>query len=123
VQRLVIGYDGSKDSVFALKQFCYLFPQFLDLPTEMVYVKNEDTDEIPELRQLKELSSLYFSSMSHTKLHFKADTCFSDWIGEKPAAMLVTGSFGRSGLSYMARKSFVEKVIRDHGTPVFIAHT
>ena len=123
VEHLVIGYDGSKDSLFALKQFCYLFPQYLDLPTEMVYVKKEDTEEIPELRQLKEYSSLHFSSMSHTKLHFKADHYFADWIGEKPAVMLVTGSFGRSGLSYATRKSFVGKVIRDHGVPVFIAHT
>ncbi len=123
VQHLVIGYDGSKDSLFALKQFCYLFPHYLDLPTEMVYVKNEESEEIPELKQLKDFSSLHFSSMGHTKLHFKADQYFADWISEKPGVMLVTGSFGRSGLSYVARKSFADRVIRDHGVPVFIAHT
>ena len=123
IQHLVIGYDGSKDSLFALKQFCYLFPHYLELPTEMVYVKKEDSEEIPGLGQLKELSCLHFSSMSHTKLHFKADHHFADWIGEKAGAMLVTGSFGRSPISYLARKSFAGQVIRGHGVPVFIAHT
>lgn len=123
VQHLVIAYDGSKDSVFAIRQFCYLFPQYLDLPTEMVYVKDEATGDIPDIDELKSFSKLHFSSMGFSKLHFKAAHYFASWIGEKQSVMLITGAFGRSSFSYVTKRSFAEQVIREHGMPLFIAHT
>jgi hypothetical protein len=35
VKRIAIAYDGRKESMFALKQFNYIFPQLSGLPTEM----------------------------------------------------------------------------------------
>ena len=123
IQHLVIAYDGSKDNLFAIKQFCYLFPQYLDLPTEIVFVKDEATEDIPDIEELKHFSRLHFNSMGFAKLHFKAAHYFASWIGEKQSVMLITGSFGRSPFSYIAKKSFAGQVIREHGMPVFIAHT
>jgi hypothetical protein len=123
VRHLIIAYDGSKDSLFSIKQFCYLFPQLTDLPAEMVYAKDEQAESIPEIENIKQFSRLHFSSMGFSKLHFNAAHYFSSWIGQKPSTMLVAGSFGRSSLSYAARKSFVDQVIRDQAMPIFIAHT
>jgi len=123
IRRLVIAYDGSKDSLFAIKQFCYLFPQYTDLPTEMVYAKDEASEHIPDLDNLKHFSRLHFSSMGFSKLHFNAGHYFASWLGEKQSSMLITGSFGRSSLSYAAKRSFAGQVIGDHGMPIFIAHT
>ncbi|HEV2352912.1 MAG TPA: hypothetical protein VGR89_01605, partial [Puia sp.] len=50
---LVIGYDGSRDSLHAIKQFAYLFPNYTDLPTEFIYVKEDDRTDIPDLDLLK----------------------------------------------------------------------
>lgn len=123
VQHLVIAYDGSKDSLFAIRQFCYLFPQYLDLPTEIVYVKDETKEDMPDIDELKQFSRIHFSSMGFSKLHFKAANYFASWIGERQSVMLITGAFGRSSFSYVAKRSFAEQVIREHGMPVFIAHT
>jgi hypothetical protein len=122
VQHLVIAYDGSRDSLHAIKQFCYLFPQYTDLPTEIVYVKDETSEDIPDVENLKHFTRLHFSSMGFSKLHFRAGDYFASWIGEKKSAMLITGAFGRSALSYVAKRSFAEQVISEHGLPVFIAH-
>jgi len=122
-EHLVIAYDGSKDSLFAIKQFCYLFPQLTDLPTEMVYVKDEASDHIPDIELLKQFSRWHFDSMGFSKLHFNAAHYFTSWIGEKQSVMLITGSFGRSAFSYITRRSFAELAIREHAMPVFIAHT
>ncbi|HTQ27101.1 MAG TPA: hypothetical protein VMI35_03200, partial [Puia sp.] len=65
--RMVVAYDGKRESVFALKQFCYLFPRFTDLPTEFVYVKNEQGNEVPDVTLLKEYASLQFNSLSIEK--------------------------------------------------------
>jgi hypothetical protein len=123
VQHLIIAYDGGKDSLYAIKQFCYLFPQYTDLPTEVVFVRNELSENIPDLENLKQFTRLHFSSMGFSKLHFRAANYFATWIGEKSSVMLITGSFGRSAFSYVAKKSFAEQIIADHGIPVFIAHS
>lgn len=123
VQHLIIAYDGTKDSLYAIRQFCYLFPQYTDLPTEVVFVKDESSEEIPDLENLKQFTRMHFSSMGFSKLHFRAANYFASWIGEKMSVMLITGSFGRSAFSYVTKRSFAEQVIADHGMPVFIAHT
>jgi hypothetical protein len=123
LERLVFAYDGGKESLHAMKQFCYLLPQLTDLPTEIIYVKEDGTDDIPDIEKLKDYCRHHFSSMNFSKLHFKADKYFADWIGEKQKTLMVSGSFGRSSFSYLSRHSFAAKVIHEHKMPVFIAHT
>lgn len=122
LDHLYIAYDGSKESMFAMKQFSYLFPQLSELPTEVVYVKDEANEDIPDLVLLRNYSKQHFGSMGFSKLQFKASTYFATWIGELRNVMLVTGSYGRNALSYMTKRSFCQDVIRQHRQPVFIAH-
>lgn len=122
-EHICIAYDGSRDSLYAIKQFCYLFPRYTELPTEIIYVREETSKDIPELELLKDFSRLHFTSMSFSKLHFKAAGYFADWIGGKQRVMLVSGSFGRSPFSYIARQSFARQAVHDHKLPIFIAHT
>ena len=60
--------------------------------------------------------------MSFSKLQFNAAEYFATWISEKKNVLLVSGSFGRSPLSYIGKQSFVEDIIHDHRLPIFIAH-
>jgi hypothetical protein len=122
VQHLFMAYDGSRESIYAIKQFCYLFPNLIDLPTEMVYIKEEARHTIPDLDHLKQFTRLKFDCMSFAKLHFKAAEYFATWISEKQHVLLVSGSFGRSPFSYITKRSFAETIIHDHKLPVFIAH-
>ena len=122
IQRLFMAYDGSRESLFAIKQFCYLFPNLIDLPTEIVYIKDEPGDIIPDLEKLQQFTRLKFDCMGFAKLHFNAAEYFSTWISEKEHALLITGSFGRSPFSYITKHSFADMVVHDHKLPVFIAH-
>jgi len=119
---LFVAYDGSKESLFAMKQFSYLFPHLTDLPMEVVYVKDEVSDGIPDLEHLRHYSRLHYGCMSFSKLHFKAAHYFATWIGERQHVMLITGCYGRPAMSYVMKKSFAEEVINEHKLPVFIAH-
>ena len=121
-RHVAVAYDGTKESLYAIKQFCYLLPQYTDLPTEFIYAKNENSKEIPDIDLLKSYSRLHFSSMNFSKLQFKAANYFATWIGEKQQVLMVCGSFGRSSFSYVTKRSFAEEVIHDHKMPVFIAH-
>ena len=122
VEHLVIGYDGSRNSLHAIKQFCYLFPSYTELPTEFVYIKDEASQEIPDIELIRDFSAWHFGSIGFSKLHTKAAHYFTDWIRKKQQVMLVCGSFGRSPFSYMAKSSFASQAIHEHKIPVFIAH-
>jgi hypothetical protein len=122
-QHVVMAYDGGRDSLFAIKQFCNLFPAFTDLPTEIVHVGEESAKDIPDLDLLKEFARLHFSNLNFSRLQFKAASAFAGWIGAKQNVMLVSGSFGRSPFSYLTRESFSKKTVHDHKMPIFIAHT
>lgn len=121
-EHLAIAYDGTKESLYAIKQFCYLLPHYTDLPTEFIYAKNDNTKDIPDIDSLKSYAKLHFSSMNFSKLQFKAASYFATWIGEKQKLLMVCGSFGRSSFSYVTKRSFAEEMIRDHKMPIFIAH-
>ena len=122
VERLYMAYDGSKESIFALKEFCHLFPNLCDLPTEFVYVNEESSNAIPEIERLRQFTRVKFNSINFAKLHFKAAEYFATWISEKRNVLLVSGSFGRAPFSYLIKPSFAEQIIQDHQLPLFIAH-
>ncbi len=52
IERLAIAYDGKKESMFALRQFANLFPNMMDRPTDIIHIKNDESEEIPESRTL-----------------------------------------------------------------------
>jgi hypothetical protein len=122
-EHLFFAFDASKESMFAMKQFSYLFPQLTDLPAEAVYIKDEHSDAIPDLEHLRRYARLHFESMGFSKLQFKASRYFATWIAEHKQVMLITGSYGRSSLSYLTKRSFAGQVVHDHKIPVFISHT
>jgi hypothetical protein len=122
LDRMVIAYDGRKESMFAVKQFCYLLPRLAELPAEFVYVKDEETDDIPDIDLLKNYLRTHFGSPEVSKLHFDAHKYFTTWAEEKKNALLVTGSYSRSAVSNFLKSSFAEQVVREHQMPVFVAH-
>ncbi len=78
-ERLVFAYDGGKESLHAMKQFCYLLPQYTDLPTEIIYVKRRGCggQEIPDFETLKDYARLHFNKHAiFQNLHFKGRELF-----------------------------------------------
>ncbi len=83
LDRLAVAYDGSREAMFALKQFVNLFPDFTNLPAELVHVKNVKEEELPDRELLQEYSSCHFDSLYAKRLHFEADKYFSAWLEDK----------------------------------------
>jgi hypothetical protein len=122
VEHLFIAYDGSRESIYAIKQFCNLFPGLTDLPTEVLYIHEDAGTAIPEFESLQQFTRLKFDCMSFSKLNFNAAEYFATWINEKKNVLLISGSFARSTLSYIGKRSFAEDIIHGHRLPIFIAH-
>lgn len=121
-QSFILSYDGSEESVYAIKQFAYLFPEFSKEKVLLVYANEDAKEDFPDKIQIEELAARHFSDLTLYKLDFSPKKYFASWIGEEKSSMLVCGSYNRGALSELLKKSFVQDVISDHKLPVFIAH-
>jgi len=120
-ESLVFAFDGKKESVFAMKQFTYLFPGYLDLPAQFVYFNNEGKS-LPDEDLLQEYARWHVNAIGSDSLQFDPRKHFGTWLEDKKTPFLITGSYSRSGFSTLLRPSFADSVIHDHVCPVFIAH-
>jgi hypothetical protein len=118
---LILAYDGKASSVFAIKQFAYLFPELCSMDTLLVSVA-EDSSDLPRQDYIGELCARHFDALTMQNLTGENKQSFATWVSEKRGSLLVTGAYGRGELSTMFRKSFVTEVIRAHKIPLFIAH-
>ena len=118
----ILAYDGSESSVFAIKQFIYLFPEFSELPTILVSLRVPESDYVKNTDNIHALVSDHFLNLSFMNLELDAKKYFSTWVSERKGSILVGGAYSRSLLSQQFRPSFVEDVISEHKIPVFISH-
>lgn len=118
---IVIAYDGSAASTYALKLFTYLFPSMTTIKTLVVHA-SLDTSTFPDEDYIKELAARHFSDLTFSSLEFEPKKYFSTWIEDRPNTLLVTGSYGRSGVSQLFNTSFMDEILKCHDVPVFIAH-
>lgn len=116
-----MAYDGTESSVYAIRQFTGLFPEICHLKTTLVYAGNEKNG-IPDRDLIEELASCHFKNLSVSKIFEENSKKFSNWLKDQFNPLLVSGSFSRPGISELFNKSFVINIIKEHTTPVFIAH-
>lgn len=119
--RNILAYDGSTSSVFAIKQFAYLFPDLCDNKTILVYAA-EETEDIPAEVNIEELAASHFSDLAITVLNSGRKENLTEWVLKQENPLLISGSFGRQGFSSQFTRSFVINIIDAHRIPVFIAH-
>ena len=120
-QSNILAYDGSDASVYAIKQFAYIFPELCDNPTLLVFCENHD-ESIPAKEYIQELAETHFSDLQILKLETDPKKGFKNWIAEKKNSLLISGAFGRSTFSQTFKKSFVADIVKEHQLQVFVAH-
>jgi hypothetical protein len=118
----ILAYDGSNDSVFAIKQFAYIFPELAKNPTLLVHAEDNKEERLPAMNYMIELATQHFKILDFHKLKIDPKKNFKTWLEEKQNILLVSGSFGRSGISQLFRRSFVYDIIQEQKFPVFISH-
>jgi hypothetical protein len=118
----ILAYDGSEESVFAIKQFAYIFPELAKNETVLVYAEDEDGKDFPSKPLITELATQHFRNLTFYKLEIDPEKYFNTWISERKGSLLVSGSYSRSALSQLFKKSFVADIIKTHQVPVFVAH-
>lgn len=126
IDEIIVAYDGSKSSVFALKQFCYQLPALCTKKVTILSVVEGEKEE-PASRDtlISDWINVHCSDVKFVTLRGNArDVLFSYFMeihGEK-RILLVAGAFGRNALSRFFKPGSTELVLKTVDIPVFIAH-
>lgn len=120
-QHTILAYDGSADCTYAIRQFAYLMPELHNNDTSLIYVCGKK-EELPDEKYIKELVERHYQKVNLCRLQADSRDEISAWLQGRPASIIVSGSYGRSGLARVFHKSFVADIIAGHRLPVFIAH-
>lgn len=121
-EKNILAYDGSDSSVFAMKQFAYIFPEFTGNATMLVYANTGKEKGLPDEAAIEELAARHYQNLDLFTLDINPEKYFINWVSENKGSVLVCGSFGRSAFSQLIKKSFVSNIICERKLPVFIAH-
>jgi hypothetical protein len=117
----ILTYDGTDSSVHAIKQFAYVLPELCKNRTILVS-ENGHTGLLPDQIYIEELTLRHFQDLSIHIIEKNEQIDFSKWVGKQPVSIIVAGAYGRSEFSNLFKKSFVYELIKEHRSPIFVAH-
>lgn len=122
IDEIIFMFDGSSSSMFAAKQFSYLFPEFHEKKVTVVHIDNgqllSENDKIKMRNWLKEhYSSIAFNTIEGDP----AGEMYVHLINRKNA-FVIAGAYGRNAVSQFFHHSAMELLIRTIPHALFIAH-
>jgi hypothetical protein len=122
IENIILTYDGSFSSIYAIKQYAQLFPEMRKLPTSLVYIDNDENDEFPREKNIKTWLPQHYSNVQYKILHGDVRDELVNYVKSIPDSLVIMGSFGRSAFSRLFHKSLANAVIADGRSALFIAH-
>lgn len=123
IDEVVFCYDGSASSLFAMKQFTYLFPHYRVLKTTVLEIRENIISQADDSHQrvLQWLNGHYENVATHYLKGRVKDELFTYFM-KKENLFIVMGAFGRSMLSQFFRPSSAHTLVQTIDLPLFIAH-
>ncbi len=121
-ENIVLAYDGSLSSIYAVKMYSYLFPGFRDLPTTLLYVHDGSHPELPQERNINMWLSQYYPRLEVEILQGKVADQLVEYTRPLPRVLTVMGSYNRNQLSRLFHTSHAKALIEEGRSSVFISH-
>lgn len=123
-EKIVLLYDGSPASVFAIRSFSYLFPALKRLPVEVVTVKPERDDlHVPDNKLMREFMKWHFPDAGYYVLKGSASFQITTYLSHHPLhTLLVMGAYQRSRVSRWFHPSLADTLLENTRGALFIAH-
>ncbi|HEU4556158.1 MAG TPA: universal stress protein [Chitinophaga sp.] len=122
IKELVFAYNGSFSSVYAIRQLTQLFNSFSDAFVNVVYVAENDNQDIPYEKLLREYLELHYEDVRFTVLNGNPAAELLALLLHRQNCLVTYGAYGRSKLSRFFHRSDAESILRTVNVPVFITH-
>ncbi len=126
VDKIVLLYDGSPSSLYALKMFSYLSESLKQLPIEIFTVNDYLTADLrlPDNKLMREFIKRHFPKARFTVVTGGAEEQILGYLrNHKENELLVLGAYQRGELSRLFKKSMADILMKELETPLFIAHS
>ena len=82
----------------------------------------DENKAIPDMEYIEELASQHYEDLTFFKLNIDPYKYFNTWLDNRQATILISGSYGRSVISQLFKRSFIGEAIHQQHVPVFICH-
>jgi hypothetical protein len=122
IDEIVFAYNGSPSSVFAIKQFTYLFPQLHNKKVSIIQVNEEGEWQDTNKYKFKEWLKEHYTDLHFEALKGSTDVKLFDYLFKRKNMFLVMGAYGRNTLSQFFKRSQADLLIKTVTQPIFIAH-
>jgi len=122
IDEIVFTYDGSKSSVFAIKEFTHLLPELKNKKVIILEINKENDTIIEEKHKLSEWLNSHYSNYEFEILQGKAKDKLFEFFLMKKNIFIVMGAYGRGMVSNFFNHSQSELVLNTTNLPIFIAH-
>jgi nucleotide-binding universal stress UspA family protein len=122
VDEVIFAYNGTGSSVFAIKQFTYLFPVWQDKKAIVVHVSRDGDGFAGEQPGMQEWLSAHYADVDFVDLKGEASDELFGYLLDKENAVVVLGAYGRGILSRFLKPSHASLLLRTINLPIFIAH-
>jgi hypothetical protein len=122
LDEIVFTYNGSQSSIFAMKQFTYLFPQFSTKKVTLLEVNDSGEWIKEDDLKLREWLKAHYTDFHFDALKGKPGNRLFDYLYKRQNMLVVMGAYGRSAMSRFFKASEAETIIKTITQPIFIAH-
>lgn len=124
IEKVFLCYDGSPSSVYAIKMYSYLFPDWNDISTTLVSFNENSSKHLSNSENIKDLLNQHFLNLSIDVEHEKkaGDAVFSFFKLHEENGFIVLGAYGRGAFSRFLKKSMANTILKEIKVPVFITH-
>ena len=123
IDEIVFAYDGSASSLFAIKQFTYLFPEFYNKKATILQVNKKGVWEDRYKHKFSEWLKDHYIHLAFEAHKEEGVNSLSDCILKKKNTFIVLGAYGRNQLSLFFNPSHADFLIKMIAQPIFVAHT
>jgi len=122
IESLAFTYDGQAASISAIKQFTYLFPEYREIPVEVISVNIESLANPDDRYRFKEWLHMHYTKINFITTEGNVKAGLTELLIRKSRCFIIMGAYGRSKTSQMINSSHASPVIQFISQPVFISH-
>lgn len=122
IDELVFTYNGSLSSLFAIKQFTYLFPECFDKKLSVIRVNKSGTRFQNDHDKFSEWLKCHYLDINFIAIEGNTEHELMSFLLRKKHVFIVMGAYSRSSISQFFNESTAEILIKTLTQPIFIAH-
>jgi hypothetical protein len=122
IDELIFTYDGSESSLYAIKQFTYLFPEYFDKKLSVIQVNKSGTWPNSDQIKFREWLKNHYLDVNFIALEGNTENELMTFLLRKKHVFIVMGAYSRSSISQFFNESTAEVLIKTLTQPIFIAH-